>query len=142
MSKTSIVPCGHHLVVEPVKLPEKSKGGIILRIGGGQAEMLDKAGRMIGVILAVGPQCWKAHAANLLEYAGNDPAARRAGDLLGPWAVVGDTVLYSRHAGKYLFDPMDDVDAQRELYLIHDDDVLAKLPAQSEWVGDYSDITV
>jgi co-chaperonin GroES (HSP10) len=123
-------------VVEPVKLPEKSKGGIILTLEGSTQEKLDKAGRMIGVVLAVGPQCWKAHAANLLDVAAT-------GDLtLASWASVGDTVLYARHAGKYCYDPLDEEDKQRELYLIHDDDVLAVLPPQDEWAVDYNDITV
>jgi co-chaperonin GroES (HSP10) len=136
MSKTSIRPCGHHLVVEPIKLPEKSKGGIIVVVEGGEQEKLEKAGRMIGTILAVGPQCWKAHRAALDHILESfDPAA-------APWAEVGDTVLYSRHAGKYVFDPCDDPETKRELYLIHDDDVLAKLPPQSEWALEYSEITV
>ena len=136
MSKTSIEPCGHHLVVEPVKLPEKSKGGIILTVSGSNNERLEKAGRMIGTILAVGPQCWKAHAAALDHILPGNHPARKA------WAAVGDTVLYGRHAGKFVFDPMDPEDDKRELYLIHDDDVLAKLPPQSEWSLDYSEITV
>jgi co-chaperonin GroES (HSP10) len=123
-------------VVEPVKLPEKSKGGIILRTTGSMQEKLDSAGRMIGVILATGPQCWKAHAAALDHILTDRDPARE------PWAVVGDTILYSRHAGKFTFDPMDDEADKRELYLIHDDDVLAKLPPQSEWSLDYNDITV
>lgn len=135
----SIEPVGHNLVVEPVKLPEKSKGGIIVVLSGSTQEKLDKAGRMIGVILATGPQCWAAHAANLND----DNLVRRKGpEILANWAKVGDTILYSRHAGKYCFDPMDPEDDQRELYLIHDDDVLAKLPPQSEWAVDYNDITV
>lgn len=136
MSKTSINPCGHHLVVEPVKLPEKSRGGIILRTDGSMQEKLDRAGRMIGVILATGPQCWKAHVAALDHLLTEFDKAR------APWAKVGDTVLYSRHAGKFVFDPMDVEADKRELYLIHDDDVLAKLPPQSEWSLDYNDITI
>lgn len=140
---TSIIPCGHHLVVQPIKLPEKSKGGIILVIEGSQQDKLERAGRMIGVILAIGPQCWKAHAATLADFAGtSDPWMYAQGDILGAWASVGDTVLYSRHAGKFVFDPMDTEVKGRDLYLIHDDDVLAKLPAQEEWALDYDDIAV
>jgi co-chaperonin GroES (HSP10) len=128
-------------VVEPVKLPEKSKGGIILTIEGSQNERLEKAGRMIGIILAVGPQCWKAHAAALAHFY-DDRASTSEQDPLGPWAKVGDTVLYERHAGKYVFDPMDAEDTKRELYLIHDDSVLARLPDQEDWSLDYSEITV
>lgn len=136
MSTTSIVPCGHHLVVEPIKLPEKSKGGIILTIEGSESEKLEKGGRMIGTILAIGPQCWKAHAAALDHILDSRSPARDA------WAAVGDTVLYARHAGKFCFDPTDDAATKRDLYLIHDDDVLAKLPPQSEWSLEYNDITV
>lgn len=134
---TSIEPCGHHLVVQPITLPEKSSGGIIITLEGTEGDRLERAGRMIGVILAVGPQCWKAHAANLQEFAAGymDP-------VMLDWAHVGDTVLYARHAGKYVFDPMDEQEEKRELYLIHDDDVLAKLPAQSEWALEYNEITV
>lgn len=129
---TSIRPCGHHIVVQPIELPKKSKGGILLNFEGSQYEKLEKASRMIGVILAVGPQAWAAHAASLADL---DGATRKG--LMDLWANEGDTVLYSRHAGKYVFDPM----SGEELYVIHDEDVLAVLPPQSEWKTDLLDLT-
>lgn len=120
------------MVVEPVKLPEKSKGGIVINVEGTMNERLERAGRMLGVVQAIGPQCWKAHAASLADVVEErDPA-------LGPWCQVGDTVMYARHAGKFMFDPMQE--DMRELYVVNDDDIIAVLPPQSEWVLDVTDI--
>ena len=127
---TVIKPCGHHLVVEPMKLPEKSAGGIIINFEGTQFEKLERAGRMVGVIEAIGPQCWKAHAAALADCPTADVSTR------ADWAVVGETVLYSRHAGKFMFDPI----SGAEMYLIHDEDVLAILPPQEEWAENLLDL--
>ena len=83
-----------------------------------------------GVLVAAGPQAWKAHAKAILDYLGStDPYARKPGDLLGDWAVIGDTVMYSRYAGKGVYDPL----TGEEYYLIHDEDVLAVLPPHTEW---------
>ncbi len=134
--QTSIKPCGHHLVVKPIELPKKSPGGILLNFEGSHFEKIEKASRMIGVIAALGPQCWAAHAASLADLAeGIENADVKAG-LMNKWANEQDTVLYSRHAGKYVFDPM----SGDELYLIHDEDVLAVLPPQSEWTADLLDL--
>jgi hypothetical protein len=83
---------------------------------------------MAGVIVELGSQCWSAHAASLLDL----PEGLRD---LEPWCKVGDTVLYSRHAGKFVRDPLVPVEDQEgaELYVINDDDVIAVLPPQSEW---------
>lgn len=142
--KTTIVPVGHHLVVEPITLPEKSKGGIIVQHKGSEWDKLAKASRMIGTIVAIGPQCWKAHAASLLDVS---PAGS---DTLEPWAKVGDVIFYNRHAGKFMFDPVlrwdednkppnTDTD-MREMYVINDDDVIAVLPPLEEWTVDASDV--
>ena len=132
--QTSIKPCGHHLVVQPIELPEKSAGGIIVKLEGTSFAKLENAARMLGTVLAIGPQCWKAHAANLLTIGESDSA------MLADWAKVGDVVMYSRHAGKYMFDPMDDKELKRELYLIHDEDVMAVLPQEENWKRSITDI--
>jgi co-chaperonin GroES (HSP10) len=122
---TSVRPVGHHLVIEPVALPRESEGGIIINLEGTEFEKVEAAGRMIGTVLAVGPQCWKAHEAgidHILE--ARDPARE-------PWVSVGDIIIYSRYAGKFVRDPM--FEDKREVYVINDDDVVAVLPPQSEW---------
>ena len=132
---------GHHLVVEPITLPEKSKGGIIIQHAGTDWDKLAKASRQLGTILSIGPQCWKAHAAGLASYTDiRDPA-------LGPWAKVGDVIFYSRHAGKFMFDPCVRVENPiegksdlKELYVINDDDVIAILPPMEDWTVDALDV--
>ncbi len=129
---TSIKPCGHHVVVKPIELPKESKGGILLNFEGSQYEKLERASRMLGVLVAIGPQAWAAHAAALQDLYIGPPKQAHKASIFKPWAKEGDTVLYSRHAGKFVFDPI----SGEEHYLIHDEDVLAVLPPQSEWKAD------
>ncbi len=120
---TSIRPCGHHVVVQPVTLKTETESGIVLVVDGGQQEKLEKAGRMLGTLVAVGPQAWVAHSVALER--GKEP-----------WAEVGDTVLYSRHSGKFVQDPM----TKEEMYVLADDGILAVLPPQEEWNIDVFDL--
>ena len=141
---TSIRPVGHHLVVEPIELPKTTKGGIIIKHEGTMWDKLESAGRMIGTILAIGPQCWKAHAAAI------DGTVLATPESLQPWAEVGDLIMYSRHAGKFMFDPMFKEQEHsefglgpvklKEVYVINDDDVIAVLPPQADWKLDLLDI--
>lgn len=126
---TSIRPAGHHVVVKPLEVVNETPSGIIVTVKGSQLEKLEKAGRMIGEIMAVGPQCWKAHAAALGE--GWDA------EVTADWALKGEMVLYSKHAGKFVFDPI----SGAEYYIIHDEDVLAVLPPQADWKVDVADLT-
>ena len=140
MFQTSIKPAGHKLVIEPIELPEKTEGGIIIKHEGTMWAKLEAAGRMIGTVLAIGPQAWKAHAAGLVSL---DEAGFGNDELLDDWCEVGDVVLYSRHAGKFIFDPMFKEQNQtefglskpklKELYVIQDDDVQAVLPPYEDW---------
>lgn len=127
---TSIRPAGHHLLVKPLEVKNETESGIIVTVKGSQIERLEKAGRMIGEVVALGPQCWVAHAAALLSVTDDTR-------VLEGWAVVGEMVIYSRHAGKFVFDPI----SGEELYLIHDEDVLAGLPPQDDWEVDMADLT-
>ena len=141
-AKTTLIPVGHHLVVEPITLPEKSKGGIIIQHDGTNWDKLAKASRMLGTVLAVGPQCFKAHAAGLLGL----PEAAQNAELTQPWCKVGDLIFYSRHAGKFMFEPVlrkpdeEGEKSLRELYVINDDDVIAVLPPMEEWTVDALDV--
>lgn len=141
LKHTTLRPVGHHLVIEPITLPEKSKGGIIIQHAGTDWDKLSKASRQLGTVLAIGNQCWKAHAVGLLDLVeARDPA-------LEPWCKVGDLIFYSRHAGKFMFDPImrkeTPIDGQsdlKELYVINDDDVIAVLPPLEEWTVDALDV--
>ena len=129
MSKTSIRPCGHAVLIERLKVVNETSWGFIT-VASTKTERMERGGREIGVIVAVGPQAWKAHAVALADH---DRKRYRAGEeALEPWAKVGDLVFYSRYAGREVLDPVE----EKVLYLVHDEDVKAVLPPQSEWKVD------
>jgi co-chaperonin GroES (HSP10) len=126
---TNIKPCGHHVIVAPLVWDKETAWGFALTPHeDSESAKLEKAGRMYGTLEAIGPQAWKAHAASLLR--ANAPTQIIAHVSYDDWAKIGDTVMYSRYAGKGVYDPIDG----KELYLIHDEDILAILPPREEWV--------
>ena len=130
---TVIKPCGHNIVVAPLEWDKETEWGFALTPHeNSETARMEKAGRMYGTLVAVGPQAWMAHAASLAKgLALLDGAPRAmANKTFDAWAQIGDTVMYSRYAGKNIYDPNDGT----ELYLIHDEDVLAVLPPKEEWV--------
>lgn len=129
MTKPAIKPCGHHVLLRPLEWEQRTESGIYLTpTEDSQGAKLEKAGRMYGILVAVGPQAWKAHDAALVKSL-PDRFLGLITPGLGPWAIVGDTVMYSRYAGKGVFDP----NTGEEYYLIHDEDILAVLPPKDEW---------
>jgi len=101
INQSGIVPTGGHLLVLPIKVEERTAGGIIL-----PQETLDKEQResTVGVLVAAGSGAW----IDLDD--GN------------PWATVGDRILYPRHSGVSI------IGQDKQSYvLINDNDVLAKL---------------
>jgi len=122
----SIKPTGHNILIAPLAWEKETEWGFQLAATeSSQSAVMEKAGRQYGVLAAIGPQAWKAHAV---------PLAARINDekVLADWAQLGDTVMYSRYAGKAIYDPLDG----KEYYLIHDEDVLAVLPHNDDWVWD------
>lgn len=133
---TVIKPAGHHILVAPLEWDKETEWGFQLTpTDTSETARLEKAGRMYGTLEAVGPQAWKAHAAGLAKALSFDFAELLklfGKQVFADWAVVGDTIMYSRYAGKNIFDPK----SGQELYLIHDEDILAVLPPKEEWVYD------
>lgn len=130
MTSPSIKPCGHHVLVAPMEWEQRTETGIYLTPHeDSEFAKLEKAGRMYGTLEAVGPQAWKAHAAALLKGINFEWLAKVLLKHTDDWAQIGDTVMYSRYAGKSVFDPK----TGAEYYLIHDEDILAVLPAKEEW---------
>jgi co-chaperonin GroES (HSP10) len=128
-TETKIRPTGHHIVVKPQTLETKTEWGFEYIAEGTNSEKLEKAGRAFGEVLAVGDQAYVAHASHLFDYA---VAAGLEPSRLDPWCRVGDVVFYQKNAGKFIFDPM----TGAELYLVHDEDILAVLPPYEEWEHD------
>ncbi len=101
INQSGIIPTGGHLLVLPVKVEERTAGGIIL-----PQETRDKEQQAatVGTLIAVGPGAW---------FDLDDGT---------PWAAVGDKVSYAKYAGV----SMQGKDGQSYV-LINDNDVLAKL---------------
>lgn len=100
---------GHRVLIKADPIEKKSKGGIVIV----QDEKLERTGVQRGIVVDVGPDCWKA-------YRQIDPDTRDEVNGI-PWAAVGDYVLFSRHAGRFVEDPMDG----NALYLVmNDEDIL------------------
>ena len=72
----NVKPVGHRVLIKPEKVAEVSKGGIVIARPAIEKEQL---AQVMGVVLAVGEDCWQEYKL--------------------PWCKVGDRVLYQRYAG-------------------------------------------
>lgn len=72
--------CGWQLLIRPVKMKEKTKGGVIIP---GRAKAEIEAFTNIGEVIAVGHMAYKDE-----RFGGT------------PWCKVGDFVVYHRHAAQ------------------------------------------
>lgn len=100
-----IKPAGHRVLVKPDAVEEISKGGIVLV----QNNKREKEAQITGVIVAIGPNAWKA-------YDGGEP-----------WAAVGDRVYFAKYGGELI------KDGDEELRILNDEDITAVF-AESETV--------
>jgi len=101
INQSGIIPTGGHLLVLPVKVEEKTAGGIYLPK---TAQDKEQQAATVGTLVAVGASAW-------IDL-----------DDGKPWAAVGDKVSYARYAGVSM------TGQDNESYvLINDNDVLAKL---------------
>jgi co-chaperonin GroES (HSP10) len=122
---SQIRPVGHKILIKPLEWDQETEWGFqITASDNSELAKIEKAGRMIGVLVSIGPQAWKAHSAAILPIiqGPQDPAYEA-------WAAVGDTVMYSRYSGRAIYDPL----TGKEHYLINDEDVLAVFPPKEEW---------
>ena len=94
-------PCGWRIVVMPLKIKEKTKGGILF-----SQEQLDKAriATTCGYVLKMGD----------LAYADKDKFKE-------PWCKIGDWVMFARYAGARL--PIEG----GEVRILNDDEVLGTI---------------
>lgn len=96
---------GYRVLVKPKEIERKTKSGIIITVAGTQEDKLEQAGQQFGTVIGIGDSCWK-------------------GDHFDePWCKVGDTILFSKHAGRFVYDYTED---DETAYMIMNDvDVLA-----------------
>jgi co-chaperonin GroES (HSP10) len=104
--KTVLRPLGHRIIVKPDEVEKTSPGGIVLV----QDEKLARFNQQTGTLVAIGEDAWKAYR-----------KVDENGKLVNgqPWAKVGDKVMYSRNAGKWIKHP----DTQEEFVLMNDEDL-------------------
>ena len=94
-----IHPRGWRILIKPDDIETVTAGGIHFI----QDEKLERAAQMKGHIVAVGEAAWDKYET--------------------PWGEVGDYVLYSKHAGKHVEDPV-----TKEIYVVmNDEDLIATL---------------
>ena len=103
------IPAGWRVLIEPIKIEEKTEGGIVLPTAAVEAK---EHLRYIGRVVAMGPLCYK-HA--------------KFGDA-GPWCKVGDMVAYGAYAGQEIKIRNKAGDKYVSLKLINDDEVLSVIP--------------
>lgn len=104
---------GYRVLVKPDEVQKKSKGGIYLA----QDEKLEKTGVQKGMIISIGPSAWKAFREM------DDKGKEHNGD---SWAQPGDYVLFARNAGRFVYDPFESYEDNKNEYLVmNDEDIIA-----------------
>ena len=95
---------GYRILVKAKEIERVSEGGIIVRVEGSQEDRLEQAGNQWGTVVSIGHTCWKGGVNDLVQE---------------PWCKEGDEIIYSKHAGRYVYDP----DTGEDFLMINDDDV-------------------
>ena len=90
---------GYRILVTPDEVEKVSAGGIVYVF---DDERREKAALQTGVVEGIGNTCWSGESFN------------------DPWCEVGDRILFSKHAGRFVVDPTDD----SEYLIMNDTDVL------------------
>lgn len=107
-----LTPVGHRILVDV------DEADLEVEFATGQFQIisdkkLEDAHQIIGTILAVGGQAWKAFGPNF------------TGE---PWAKVGDRILFSEYAGRIVEDP----ETGKKYKLMNDDDVTAVVTGEKD----------
>lgn len=106
------VPTGWTILIEPIKVKEKSEGGIVLP---SEVQKAEEYLRYIGKVVAMGELCY------LHEKFKPHPDASPL-----PWCKVGDYVAHGQHSGQKM--SVKKGDKTEEYRLVHDDEILAVVP--------------
>lgn len=103
---------GFRILVKADEVETMSEGGIVLVLD----EKLERSGQQFGTVVDVGDTCWagRANTGNLVEGKA--------------WCQKGDRILFSKHAGRFVYDPS----TKEELLIMNDDDVLAVVVEEEE----------
>lgn len=106
-------PCGHRLVVHRNPVEETyGEVGIIVH-SNDQQKKLDSANAQLGVVVAVGPDAWKAF--RKVDDNGKEVNGKH-------WADVGDYVLFAKYAARNIIDPF--TPDNPDLVVLNDEDII------------------
>ncbi len=97
---------GYRILVKPDPLETVRESGIILVLD----EKLERSGQQFGTVIGIGHTCWQSGSDNQ------------------EWCVVGDRILFSKHSGRFVYDP----DTEEELMVMNDDDVLCRIVKENK----------
>lgn len=95
-----IAPAGHRVLVKVTETEEVSAGGIVIPK---TIQDRNTEANIFGVLVAVGPNAWKAFDDGV------------------PWASVGDKVAFAKYGGFIIEDP----DTKEQFRLLNDEDITA-----------------
>jgi len=105
---------GNRVIIKPDDIEEVTAGGIVIAQTANYIRD-EKAATTTGIVIGYGPAAWL------------DP-------IMGgePWVDIGDRIVYSRYAGKFVIDP----DSEEEFVVINDDAIQARVIKTPEVVGE------
>jgi len=110
----AINPVGHKILVEPDDVDDK----LTHDFGDGKKfeivsdKKIERTLEIFGTLVAAGDQAWKAF--------GKDFSGE-------PWAKIGDRVMFSQHAGRYVTDPETEV----QYLIMNDEDINAVITGEA-----------
>lgn len=122
-------PVGHFMLVALPDVEAQTAGGIIIPETVTDRE---RAASVVGTVIAMGPDCYLDPVPELpLPPSGVavTVAIARPRFPSGPWCKIGDTVLFSRYAGKRF------KSAGVEFRMLNDDEITATIPAGAKVGG-------
>lgn len=110
------IPSGWRILVAPVKVSEKTSGGIYLP---GEVQKAMEFGRFVAKVRAVGNGAYMDD-----KFQGGVSIEKRTPE---HWAKVGDYVIIGQYSGQ-LIPVQDEAGNIHNLKLLNDDEVLATVP--------------
>lgn len=113
ITKCSIEPVGHRVLILPDPVEEVSKGGIVVATAA--SLNMEKRGTRSGVVVEIGPQAFKGYCKEVLP-----DGTTKWGD---PWVNVGDRVSYVKYAGDWITDEHTKI----EYLVVNDEDIKARI---------------
>ena len=104
MTELHIKPRGYRILVKADEVETVSAGGIQLVLD----QKLERAAQMRGELVAIGEYAWDNYKT--------------------PWGEVGDYILFSKHAGKIIEDPV----TGEDYVIMNDEDLIAVLERKQD----------